>query len=122
MVRVALQTQTMRLLLCLQVIDISELGGPIAQRLEQQTHNLLVPGSNPGGPTRTSLVVSALKHSASWMACQQPDSVASEAAGAVRTSAANRPSSERLMCPPKSNRLTCWRSLRCVQLKGSRRR
>jgi hypothetical protein len=26
--------------------------GPIAQRLEQQTHNLLVPGSNPGGPTR----------------------------------------------------------------------
>jgi hypothetical protein len=25
--------------------------GPIAQRLEQQTHNLLVPGSNPGGPT-----------------------------------------------------------------------
>jgi hypothetical protein len=27
------------------------LNGPIAQRLEQQTHNLLVPGSNPGGPT-----------------------------------------------------------------------
>ena len=26
--------------------------GPIAQRLEQQTHNLLVPGSNPGGPTK----------------------------------------------------------------------
>src|ERR1035437_984910 len=26
--------------------------GPVAQRLEQQTHNLLVPGSNPGGPTR----------------------------------------------------------------------
>ena len=25
--------------------------GPVAQRLEQQTHNLLVPGSNPGGPT-----------------------------------------------------------------------
>ena len=25
--------------------------GPIAQRLEQQTHNLLVLGSNPSGPT-----------------------------------------------------------------------
>ncbi|SON75594.1 hypothetical protein XFF6166_110006 [Xanthomonas citri pv. fuscans] len=25
--------------------------GPIAQRLEQRTHNPLVPGSNPGGPT-----------------------------------------------------------------------
>src|SRR5437588_9597535 len=27
-------------------------GGPIAQRLEQGTHNPLVPGSNPGGPSR----------------------------------------------------------------------
>jgi hypothetical protein len=26
--------------------------GPIAQRLEQQTHNLLVLGSNPSGPTK----------------------------------------------------------------------
>jgi hypothetical protein len=26
--------------------------GPIAQRLEQGTHNPLVPGSNPGGPTK----------------------------------------------------------------------
>lgn len=26
--------------------------GPIAQRLEQRTHNPLVPGSNPGGPTK----------------------------------------------------------------------
>src|SRR5437667_4705150 len=26
-------------------------GGPVAQRLEQWTHNPLVPGSNPGGPT-----------------------------------------------------------------------
>ena len=26
-------------------------GGPVAQRLEQRTHNPLVPGSNPGGPT-----------------------------------------------------------------------
>jgi hypothetical protein len=25
--------------------------GPVAQRLEQGTHNPLVPGSNPGGPT-----------------------------------------------------------------------
>src|ERR1039457_7544770 len=32
--------------------------GPVAQRLEQQTHNLLVPGSNPGGPTRTSVITS----------------------------------------------------------------
>jgi hypothetical protein len=27
--------------------------GPIAQRLEQSTHNALVPGSNPGRPTKT---------------------------------------------------------------------
>jgi hypothetical protein len=27
--------------------------GPIAQRLEQGTHNPLVPGSNPGGPILT---------------------------------------------------------------------
>ena len=26
--------------------------GPLAQRLEQWTHNPLVPGSNPGGPTK----------------------------------------------------------------------
>src|SRR3954463_3748170 len=30
--------------------------GPVAQRLEQQTHNLLVPGSNPGGPTKPHTV------------------------------------------------------------------
>ena len=29
--------------------------GPIAQRLEQGTHNPLVPGSNPGGPTNFGL-------------------------------------------------------------------
>ena len=29
--------------------------GPIAQRLEQQTHNLLVLGSNPSGPTNAVL-------------------------------------------------------------------
>ena len=28
--------------------------GPVAQRLEQRTHNPLVPGSNPGGPTTSS--------------------------------------------------------------------
>ena len=28
--------------------------GPVAQRLEQWTHNPLVPGSNPGGPTRAT--------------------------------------------------------------------
>jgi hypothetical protein len=28
----------------------NRLEGPIAQRLEQGTHNPLVPGSNPGGP------------------------------------------------------------------------
>ena len=32
-------------------MKVIKLDGPIAQRLEQQTHNLLVPGSNPGGPT-----------------------------------------------------------------------
>ena len=29
--------------------------GPVAQRLEQQTHNLLVVGSNPTGPTLQQL-------------------------------------------------------------------
>src|SRR6185437_2205660 len=29
--------------------------GPVAQRLEQQTHNLLVVGSNPTGPTKNSI-------------------------------------------------------------------
>ena len=33
-----------------QVADTKS-DGPIAQRLEQATHNRLVPGSNPGGPT-----------------------------------------------------------------------
>ena len=28
--------------------------GPVAQRLEQGTHNPLVPGSNPGGPSSTN--------------------------------------------------------------------
>src|SRR5205823_13412195 len=30
------------------------ISGPLAQRLEQRTHNPLVPGSNPGGPTKTA--------------------------------------------------------------------
>jgi hypothetical protein len=32
-------------------IKALSLGGLVAQRLEQRTHNPLVPGSNPGGPT-----------------------------------------------------------------------
>ena len=32
--------------------------GPVAQRLEQRTHNPLVGGSNPSGPTRTDSVSS----------------------------------------------------------------
>ena len=36
----------------------ARLSGPIAQRLEQGTHNPLVPGSNPGGPSlRTDIEV-----------------------------------------------------------------
>ena len=30
--------------------------GPLAQRLEQRTHNPLVEGSNPSGPTNFSIV------------------------------------------------------------------
>ena len=33
---------------------LSALSGPVAQRLEQGTHNPLVPGSNPGGPMKIS--------------------------------------------------------------------
>ena len=37
---------------------VAEAGfGPVAQRLEQWTHNPLVPGSNPGGPTRDIAVL-----------------------------------------------------------------
>lgn len=31
--------------------------GPIAQWLEQRTHNPLVPGSSPGGPTTLAMLV-----------------------------------------------------------------
>src|SRR5215208_3653397 len=34
--------------------DYAGRSGPVAQRLEQRTHNPSVPGSNPGGPTRES--------------------------------------------------------------------
>ena len=37
-------------LLCFAIITFVRVG-PVAQRLEQQTHNLLVVGSNPTGPT-----------------------------------------------------------------------
>jgi hypothetical protein len=40
--------------------------GPVAQRLEQRTHNPLVPGSNPGGPTR---ILSSSSFSISWRNC-----------------------------------------------------
>src|SRR5262245_8687076 len=33
-------------------IGLNRRCGPVAQRLEQGTHNSLVPGSNPGGPSR----------------------------------------------------------------------
>src|SRR5947209_18507265 len=41
-------------------IETSTQGGPLAQRLEQRTHNPLVPGSNPGGPTKTATRVHQL--------------------------------------------------------------
>ena len=39
-------------LTCLNVVSCRDLG-LVAQRLEQRTHNPLVPGSNPGGPTKS---------------------------------------------------------------------
>jgi hypothetical protein len=40
-------------------LDVSvAIEGPLAQRLEQRTHNPLVPGSNPGGPTSLFRIVS----------------------------------------------------------------
>ncbi len=38
--------------LCGNTASVKKIRGPVAQRLEQQTHNLLVVGSNPTGPTR----------------------------------------------------------------------
>ncbi len=34
--------------------SLNRMCGPVAQRLEQGTHNPLVPGSNPGGPIKIS--------------------------------------------------------------------
>jgi hypothetical protein len=36
---------------CAPTYELVVVKGPIAQRLEQGTHNPLVPGSNPGGPS-----------------------------------------------------------------------
>ena len=38
---------------------MKQINGPIAQRLEQSTHNALVPGSNPGGPTNNDNIIDA---------------------------------------------------------------
>ena len=57
--------------------------GPLAQRLEQRTHNPLVVGSNPTGPTKSPL--------------SGPDSPGSEAA-AARSFSSSIPSKSQL--PP----------------------
>jgi hypothetical protein len=45
------------------VVCETQLVGPVAQRLEQQTHNLLVVGSNPTGPTsKVSHFLMCVKH------------------------------------------------------------
>src|SRR5438876_8587774 len=38
--------------------------GPLAQRLEQRTHNPSVPGSNPGGPTAKARYTTPRRHDA----------------------------------------------------------
>lgn len=38
---------------------MKRISGPIAQRSEQSTHNALVPGSNPGGPTKDDNIIDA---------------------------------------------------------------
>ena len=40
--------------------DVAVSGGPVAQWLEQATHNRSVPGSNPGGPTTSDQGISRL--------------------------------------------------------------
>src|SRR5215813_1197152 len=61
-------TKTRRLLLPLRkaVVDWGW-DGPVAQRSEQGTHNPLVPGSNPGGPT-ISLETKRLTACVGWRA------------------------------------------------------
>jgi hypothetical protein len=49
------------------VVQSNRLGGPLAQRLEQRTHNPLVVGSNPTGPTN---VFNELR--ASGSSCKAP--------------------------------------------------
>src|SRR5437667_11088460 len=46
---------------CASSAEITCENGPIAQRLEQGTHNPLVPGSNPGGPNRFRISDSRLR-------------------------------------------------------------
>ena len=48
-----------------ETVDLRRLNGPLAQRLEQWTHNPLVPGSNPGGPTKRHTVGNS--HAASFL-------------------------------------------------------
>ena len=54
--------------------------GPVAQRLEQGTHNPLVPGSNPGGPSPSMRFVKPIVLSAN--ANQQLDTYALASAAA----------------------------------------
>jgi hypothetical protein len=44
--------------------------GPVAQRLEQGTHNPLVPGSNPGGPNLRTAKVSLPRNAGRVGACE----------------------------------------------------
>ena len=43
--------------------------GPVAQRLEQATHNRLVPGSNPGGPTILNMAWAYVSQGSSGRHC-----------------------------------------------------
>jgi large subunit ribosomal protein L19 len=56
------------------MLDVRALAreGPVAQRLEQGTHNPLVPGSNPGGPSPNWMILS----------CNSPPGVGSSASPA----------------------------------------
>jgi hypothetical protein len=55
--------------------------GPVAQRLEQQTHNLLVLGSNPSGPTRRRTIDRVSRHLAlGSISCQPLNRIPSFAA------------------------------------------
>src|SRR6187402_3896725 len=43
-------------------VHLATARGPIAQWLEQRTHNPLVPGSSPGGPTKRANETVIVKH------------------------------------------------------------